>query len=152
MLRLSTLLPRDQVLAAVLVELEPARAACAGVVEAGPLPTLAADPGQIHRLLLNLVGNALKFHRPEQPASVRISARQEGAAWRIEVADDGIGFDPRHQDKVFRMFQRLNRRSAYEGNGIGLAICRQIALRHGGEIGVETTPGVGSTFWFTLSA
>lgn len=142
----------DQVLAAVLVELEPARAACAGVVEAGPLPTLAADPGQIHRLLLNLVGNALKFHRPEQPASVRISARREGAAWRVEVADDGIGFDPRHQDKVFRMFQRLNKRSAYEGNGIGLAICRQIALRHGGEIGVETTPGVGSTFWFTLSA
>jgi len=103
-------------------------------------------------VLQNLVANALKF-RSGPSACVWISAEQvHGGMWRISVADDGIGIDPRHRDRVFKMFQRLHDREAFEGTGIGLAICRKIVERQGGEIGVDGREGGGSVFSFTVPA
>ena len=139
-----------EVLADVAAEVEPARLAADGEIGVGPLPTVIGDRGQLHRLFLNLVSNALKFRRPGEPPRVSVQARRDGERWRVEVRDEGIGFDPAQAERAFGMFQRLNKRSEYEGTGIGLAICRQIALRHGGAIGVETERGKGSTFWVLL--
>ena len=127
-----------------------------GRIVAGDLPTLDADPLQMHQLLQNLVGNALKFHRPDVPPVVEVSAeRSPGATEQDErivlrVRDNGIGFDMKYVDKVFGVFQRLHHKGAYEGAGVGMAICRRIAERHGGDITAESTPGVGTTFIVTL--
>ena len=128
-----------------------------GRVEAGPLPTIEADPTQMRQLLQNLVGNALKFRRPEAPPVVRVSAavEEEDAGtdvWRLSVADNGIGFDEKYLDRIFTPFQRLHSRSAYAGTGIGLAVCRRIAERHGGALTATSAPGEGSTFVAALPA
>ncbi|HYE59176.1 MAG TPA: ATP-binding protein, partial [Rhodothermales bacterium] len=116
------------------------------------LPTLNADRAQLHRLLLHLVGNALKFRREDVPPVVRLSAETEPGAVRLIVEDNGIGFDPRYAERIFKPFERLNGVSAYEGAGMGLAISRRIAERHGGTITAESTPGEGSRFIVTLPA
>jgi PAS domain S-box-containing protein len=125
-----------------------------GHIEIGPLPTIDADPLQMRQLLQNLVGNALKFHRPGVPPLVQIDARidatVEHGTCSISVADNGIGFDEKYADRIFTMFERLHGRGTYEGTGIGLAICRRIAERHGGTIVAHSTPGEGSTFVVTL--
>ena len=114
-----------------------------------PLPTVVADGNQLRQLYQNLVANALKFNRQDVPR-VRISAERQAAGWRLFVADNGIGLDPAYKDKIFEVFKRLYGRDEFEGTGIGLAICKKIVERHGGEIGVESSPGQGATFWFTL--
>ncbi|MHB1048166.1 MAG: PAS domain-containing sensor histidine kinase [Thermoanaerobaculia bacterium] len=114
-----------------------------------PLPRVFGDAGQLTQLLQNLVGNALKFHG-ESPPRVHVSARRDGAEWRFSVTDHGIGIAPEHFDRIFRVFQRLHGREDYPGTGIGLAVCKKIVERHGGRIGVESAPGHGATFWFTL--
>lgn len=111
---------------------------------------LVGDRSQLRQLLTNLVKNAIKFRSPDRPIVVTVRAREESTGWRVEVDDNGIGFDPRFRDRVFRMFQRLHRREDYPGTGIGLAICKRVVERHGGVIGVETVQGRGTTFWFTL--
>lgn len=130
----------------VLLDLEQRISETDGRIEVGPLPTIEADPVQMRQLFQNLVGNALKYRRPEEPPIVRVSAETVGQRVRISIADNGIGFEQSQADKVFAPFQRLHARSAYEGTGMGLAICRRIVERHAGMIGVTSQPGVGTTF------
>jgi light-regulated signal transduction histidine kinase (bacteriophytochrome) len=130
----------------VLAVLGPAIAETGATVEVGVLPTLEAEPTQLAQLLQNLIGNAVKFHVPGRPPIVRVGARRTLGACVVTVADDGIGIDEADQERIFAMFTRLHGRDEYVGTGIGLAICRRIAERHGGRIYVESTPGQGSAF------
>ena len=123
-----------------------------GRIELGTLPVIEADPLQMRQLLQNLAGNALKFHRPDVPPVVEIRGDVENGHCRIVVADNGIGFDEKYAERIFTMFERLHARAKYEGTGIGLAICRKIAERHGGEIRAHGRPGEGATFVVTLPA
>ena len=117
-----------------------------GLVEIENLPRIEADESQMIRLFQNLVGNALKFRGGESP-HIRISAGPEGdGVCEIFVRDNGIGFEQQFAERIFKPFQRLHNRNEYEGTGIGLAICRKIAERHGGSIRAESEPGKGSTF------
>jgi PAS domain S-box-containing protein len=130
-------------------------AAAGAVVRTGRLPTVLGDAGQLEQLFQNLVGNAVKFAAPGRAPEVWVGATREVgpgpvAEWAFAVRDNGIGFDMRHADRVFAMFQRLHTRDEYPGTGIGLAICRKIVERHGGRIWVESEPGLGTTFSFTL--
>jgi PAS domain S-box-containing protein len=118
-------------------------------VTTGELPTVDGDPGQLGHLFQNLISNAVKF-RGEQPPAVRISAERQGDKWRFCVQDNGIGIEAEYFDRIFVIFQRLHGREKYGGTGIGLAIARKIVERHGGRIWVESTPGRGTTFLFTL--
>jgi len=121
-------------------------------VSAEALPVVRGDPRQLTQLLQNLIGNALKFRKPGQVPAVRVSAQAEVDSWRVSVADNGIGLDPRFSERVFTIFQRLHTREEYEGTGLGLAICKRIVQRHGGRIWVESREGEGATFFFTLPA
>ena len=140
------------VMADVLSSLAAAVADARAQVSVGSLPTVLGDRLALAQVLQNLVANALKF-RSGPSARVWISAeRVHNGMWRVTVADDGIGIDPRHRDRVFKMFQRLHDREAFEGTGIGLAICRKIIERQGGEIRVDGREGGGSVFSFTIPA
>lgn len=140
----------DETLKGVLSDLELRIASSGATIEADSLPTIEADGMQMHQLLLNLVGNALKFHRQDVRPRISISSSlvQLGEEPGIEVTvrDNGIGFDPQLAARVFLPFQRLVGRSEYEGSGIGLAICQRIVERHRGSIRAESQPGQGSTF------
>ena len=114
-----------------------------------PLPTVMADATQLGQLFQNLIGNAMKFHGDQAP-HVHVSAERNGECWIFSVKDNGIGIDPAQFERVFKMFQRLHTRKDYPGTGIGLAICRKIVSRHGGRIWVESQPGQGTTFYFTI--
>ena len=114
-----------------------------------PLPVLQADAGQFARLLQNLIANALKF-RSDQPPRIHIGVRRQPTAWEFSVRDNGIGIAPESFDRLFIIFQRLHTQKQYPGTGLGLAICKRIVERHGGRIWVESTPGHGATFFFTL--
>jgi PAS domain S-box-containing protein len=153
-----------QVTQEVLSDLEVRIQQTGARVEVGELPTIHADPVQMRQLLQNLISNALKFHRDGEPQVVKIYSRQvvapeenqptEGSPvaelCQIIVEDNGIGFDEKYLDRIFNVFQRLHGRSEYEGTGMGLAICRKIAERHGGTITAKSTPGEGATFIVTL--
>ena len=114
-----------------------------------PLPTILADPGQLTQVLQNLIGNALKF-RGNSPPRIHIGAEKVERAWRIAVSDNGIGIEPQYFERIFLVFQRLHTRREYAGTGIGLSLCMKIIERHGGQIWVESQPGQGSTFYFTI--
>ena len=130
----------------VLQVLGPAIEEERATVEVGELPTLEAEPSQLAQLLQNLIGNAVKFHAPGRGAVVRVTARRTIGACVVTVADDGIGIADGDQERIFAMFTRLHGRDEYAGTGIGLAICRRIAERHGGRIYVESSVGKGSAF------
>jgi PAS domain S-box-containing protein len=119
-------------------------------IEVCDLPTIDADPIQMRQLLQNLIGNGLKFHAPGIAPIIKISGENGGPNYRLSVTDNGIGFDEKYLDRIFTMFQRLHGRKEYEGTGIGLAICRKIVERHGGQIIARSAPSVGSTFTITL--
>jgi len=119
-------------------------------VEIGPLPTVCGDPYQLRLLFQNLIENAIKYHRPEVASLVKIHGEENEREARIFVEDNGIGFDEKYLEKIFRPFQRLHGKHEYPGTGIGLTICRKIVERHGGEITARSVPGKGSTFILTL--
>ncbi len=114
-----------------------------------PLPTIEGDERQLGQLLQNLLSNAIKFCGKEPPR-IHLSARRQENHWLLSVQDHGIGIDPQFAQRIFVIFQRLHNRDEYPGTGIGLAICRKIVERHGGRIWVDSEPGKGATFWFTL--
>jgi PAS domain S-box-containing protein len=139
----------------VVSDLEPRIQKEKGSVELAPLPTLLADPLQMRQLLQNLIGNAIKFHKPETPPRVLVSGFVENAGTErplavITVEDNGIGFEADDAQIIFHPFQRLHGRSQYEGSGMGLAICAKIVERHQGSIQAEGRPGEGATFIITL--
>jgi signal transduction histidine kinase len=115
------------------------------------LPTVMGDPVQLIQVFQNLVGNALKFHGDGEP-KVDVEAHRQDGEWVFSVKDNGIGIDPKYFERIFVIFQRLHTRQEYPGTGMGLAICKRIIERHGGRLWVESEPGQGSTFWFTLPA
>ena len=117
-------------------------------IQHGPLPTLIVDKVQFSQLLQNLISNAIKYRREEGPV-IRIQAKRDGSDWIFSVADNGQGFDQQYAERIFALFQRLHSRDV-EGTGMGLSISRKILERHGGRIWAESTPGVGSTFHFSL--
>ncbi len=141
----------------VVSDLEARLQQTGGRVDVGPLPELSADPTQVRQLFQNLIGNALKFHRPDEPPVVKVRGRvlpgadgRDGEVCEVTVEDNGIGFEEKYLDRIFQLFQRLHGRNEYEGTGIGLAICRKIVERHGGGITARSAPGRGSTFTVTL--
>ena len=146
----------------VVLDLEATLQATKGHVDVGDLPVVEAEPVQMRQLMQNLIGNAIKFQRPEAAPLVKVYLESDGHhahasgtedrlnACRIVIEDNGIGFDQKHADRIFRMFQRLHRRDEFAGTGVGLAICQKILDLHGGTIQVESEPGVGSRFIVTL--
>jgi light-regulated signal transduction histidine kinase (bacteriophytochrome) len=139
------------VFAEAVANLEAAIQESGAALTCGALPTVEADRTQLVQLFQNLLGNAIKF-RGEHPPVVRVEAVHNQTEWLFTVRDNGIGIDRRYVDRLFVLFERLHNRSEYPGTGLGLAICKKIVERHGGRIGVESEPGKGSTFWFTLPA
>ena len=144
----------NSVLMDVMSDLEPRLEAAGAKVRVGDLPAVEADPGQMHQIFQNLLSNALKFRREGVTPSITvegdIEAGEDGAMARIAVADNGIGFDPRHAERIFGMFERLHGREEYDGTGVGLATCRKIADRHGGKLAAWGEPGAGAVFTLTL--
>ena len=113
------------------------------------LPSLMGDPTQLTQLFQNLIGNGLKFHAGNRP-EIHVGARRTDDGWLFSVRDNGIGIDPQYRERIFIIFQRLHTRTEYPGTGIGLAICKRIVERHGGQITVDSEPGKGSTFSFNI--
>lgn len=142
------------VVADVVSDLEPRIASEDAKIRVGELPAIEADPGQMHQLFLNLIANALKFRRAGTQPSISIEGSVEvgeaGAVARIAVADNGIGFEPRHAERIFGMFERLHGREEFDGTGVGLATCRKIAERHSGELTAWGEPDAGAVFTLIL--
>lgn len=142
------------VIADVLSDLEPRISAENATIRVGEMPAIEADPGQMHQLFLNLVANSLKFRRPGVQPSISIEGSVEvgenGAMARIAVADNGVGFEPRHAERIFGMFERLHGRDEFDGTGVGLATCRKIAERHAGELTAWGEPDAGAVFTLLL--
>jgi light-regulated signal transduction histidine kinase (bacteriophytochrome) len=123
-----------------------------GIIEVGNLPAIEADPLQMRQIMQNLLGNALKFHRPGVAPLIRVQGElvDGGKNCCITVADNGIGFEEKYLERIFGVFQRLHGRNEYAGSGVGLAICRKITDRHHGSVTAVSTAGEGATFILTL--
>jgi len=134
-----------------LLNLEAAVRDSGAQVKCSTLPTIHASGAQLRQVFQNLIGNAIKFRKPEPPV-VQITAQKEGNEWLISIADNGIGISSDYLNDIFVIFHRLHTRDEYPGNGIGLAICKRIIERHGGRIWVESEKGNGTTFKFNLPA
>ncbi|MFA6021660.1 MAG: ATP-binding protein [Rhodospirillales bacterium] len=122
----------------------------ATIAIAAPLPMAMADPLQLERLFRNLIHNAIKYRSPDRPCRIELRATDAGKHWRFAVLDNGIGIESQYFERIFGIFKRLHKTGAYEGTGIGLAACKRIVERSHGDIWVESVPGQGSTFFFTL--
>ena len=113
------------------------------------LPVIMGDRSQLVQLIQNLIGNGLTY-RGDKPPHIHLSAERSGKEWVFSVCDNGIGIDPKHYEQIFEIFKRLHDQKDYPGTGIGLAVCRRVVIRHGGRIWVQSEPGHGSTFFFTI--
>ena len=140
----------DAALGKALANLERLIGESGTVVESEHLPEVEGNEGELTQLFQNLVENAIKFRRDGIPPRVNISVEQKETEWVFTVRDNGIGIEPQYYDRIFLIFQRLQRREDFPGTGMGLAICRKIVEHHHGRIWVESTPGHGSSFCFTL--
>lgn len=152
------------IIASIKEDLELAISQNKAIIKVGGLPVMAARPSQIKQLFYNLINNAIKFKKPDVPPIINIRARKvlpdliaryphlpkDHEYWEIVVKDNGIGFEQKYADQIFTIFQRLHGRSAYEGTGIGLAICRKVVSNHGGEIFAISSPGSGAAFHIIL--
>jgi signal transduction histidine kinase len=141
----------EDLLAHVLHNLDAAIQESGAQIEHDPMPTIKGDPGQLSQLFQNLLSNALKF-KSDRPLHVEIRATRKGKELQFAIKDNGIGIDPKDFNRIFVIFQRLHTRDQYPGTGIGLSICKRIVEAHGGKIWVESKPGSGTTFFFTLPA
>ncbi|WP_435125715.1 PAS domain-containing sensor histidine kinase [Halobaculum sp. D14] len=141
----------DAVLSDVRDDLQIRIADADATLTAEPLPRVDGDPGQLRQLLQNLVENAIEYSG-EEPPEVRVAAERDGDDWVVSVSDDGIGIDPEDTDRVFEVFERLHGHDEHAGTGIGLALCRRIVERHGGDIWIDSAPGDGTTVSFRLPA
>jgi PAS domain S-box-containing protein len=142
----------EEALEQALINLRGAIEESGAVVTHDPLPRVMADADQLTQVLQNLVGNAIKYQRPGIPLIHLSVARDSEGMWLFSIRDNGLGIDSQFFEKIFGMFQRLHKREEFAGTGMGLAICKKIVERHGGKIWVESRPGAGSTFRFTLAA
>lgn len=139
----------EDALARALTNLQGAIESSGAQVTHDELPVLPADGVQLAQVFQNLIGNAIKF-RGDKPPHVHVAASRDGDGWTFSVRDNGIGIEPRHFSRLFAIFQRLHGRDQYPGTGIGLALCKRIVERHGGRVWLESEPGNGTTFFFTL--
>jgi light-regulated signal transduction histidine kinase (bacteriophytochrome) len=137
-------------LSRALANLRTAAEASGAAVTHDPMPMVLADGAQLAQVFQNLIGNAIKF-RGEEPPRVHVHAETTDSVWVFTVKDNGIGLDTQYADRIWMMFQRLHNKADYPGTGIGLAIVKKIVERHGGRIWVESEPGKGSTFGFTIA-
>ncbi len=141
--------PLDGVVEQAITNLASGIAEAGAIVTKDPMPSVTGDPEQLLRVFQNLISNAIKF-RADRTPRVHVSAREDGDRVVISVRDDGIGISPEYFDRIFVVFKRLHGPAEYPGTGMGLAICRKIVERHGGDIWVESSPGEGATFYFSL--
>jgi light-regulated signal transduction histidine kinase (bacteriophytochrome) len=139
----------ETIVVKALANLKAAIADSGVVVTHDPMPTLSVDGIQIIQLLQNLIGNAIKF-RGTEPPKIHVGLEDKGENWLLYVRDNGIGLDMQFKERIFIIFQRLHTKGEYPGTGIGLAVCKRIVERHGGRIWVESEPGKGATFFFTI--
>jgi light-regulated signal transduction histidine kinase (bacteriophytochrome) len=152
------MVPLGDVVEEVVADLAHGLAESGGTVDVGPLPAVEADRLQMRQLLQNLIGNAIKFRRPGVAPRVTVSAvraprpEAEGETWELRVADNGIGLEPAQAERIFKPFERLHGHGAFEGSGLGLAVCARIVERHGGRIRAEGQPGAGTTLIVTVPA
>lgn len=140
----------NRIVADVIADLESLIRSTHAVIHVGPMPKIWAYEVELHQLFQNLISNAIKFRREHVAPVINIECHMVNDMWEFSVADNGIGIKPRYFEKIFNIFQRLNRDEEYEGHGIGLANCKKIIELHGGKMRVESEPGSGSTFYFTI--
>jgi len=140
------------VMEAALANLKGSIEETGAIVDFEPLPTVQVHTSQLELLFQNLISNAIKYRRPDATPAVHIASKKLNMQWLFSVRDNGIGIDARYRDQIFGLFKRLHSSDSYSGTGIGLALCRRIVERHNGRIWVESEPGKGSTFYFTLPA
>jgi PAS domain S-box-containing protein len=140
----------DEALDSALKNLSAAIREAGAQVSRSPLPTVRAIAAQLTLLFQNLIGNAIKFRREGTAPNIQVGVEARDGEWCFRVEDNGIGIDPQYFERIFAIFQRLHTRREYPGTGIGLALCRRIVERHGGRIWVESEPGMGTRFFFTV--
>ncbi len=140
----------EELVNAAIQNLAVAIAESSASVSCASLPVLMADATRMIQVFQNLISNAIKFRQPEACPRIKISAELTGEDWLISVNDNGIGFNMADGERIFEIFQRLHRGDAFAGNGIGLSVCRRIIEQHGGRLWAQSTPGEGTTFYFTL--
>lgn len=140
----------QDLVAEILEEQQLEVAAAQATIQVGPLPTLEAGRTELKQLFQNLITNGLKYRRADVPVQLQVNATELPNSYQFSVADNGIGIDPKHHQRVFMLFQRLHGRATYPGTGIGLATCKKIIDMYGGEIWIDSVPGQGSTFYLTI--